>query len=231
MFIVVEWVDGSGKATQAGLVSKLLRDEWKQVGNLSFPAYGQRSCYFVEQFLHGQYGPVDTIDPYLASTFYTLDRLGQRETIKDILANNEYLITDRYSTATFVHRGSQYLYTGEEVKLQPFFDRVYDFEFVKAELPKPDLIVFLSMSIDNIKMLLEKKSKEERGYLNIEEWLDRAETNLRHQIASLKVWREILPNYFDNYEVVNCENDLGVLLTREEIAQKIFALITNYQWR
>jgi len=231
MLVVIEWVDGSGKATQTEKVTWLLRGDGHHVGTLSFPAYGEKSAYFVEEFLNGSYWPVDEIDPYLWATFYSLDRLGQKKTIEKKIEINDFVISDRYSTATFVHRGSQYLYDGEEEKLRPFFDWVYDLEFNKIKLPKPDLIIFLSLGIDNIKMLLQKKAKETRLYVDGDAWLDWAETNLQHQVSSLKVWKEILPWYFENYEVVNCEADDWTLLSRDEIAQKIYTLIQEYSWK
>jgi hypothetical protein len=41
---------------------------------------------------------------------------------------------------------------------------VYDFEFDKAGLPQPDLIIFLSLSMDNIKKMINKKIDQHREY-------------------------------------------------------------------
>ena len=56
-------------------------------------------------------------------------------------------------------------------------------------------------------------------------WLDSAEKDIEHQKYSLLVWKEILPTFFDNYIVIDCEDDNGKLLSPQAIHQKILAKV------
>jgi len=47
-------------------------------------------------------------------------------------------------------------------------------------LPLPNAVIFLDLSLPNIKLLLQKKAEQERGYLG-KKGLDEAEKNLTHQ--------------------------------------------------
>jgi thymidylate kinase len=49
--------------------------------------------------------------------------------------------------------------------MKKFFDWIYDLEFKRAGLPSPDLIIFLSLSLENIKKLLLKKAEQQRDYI------------------------------------------------------------------
>ena len=221
-FIVIEWVDGSGKATQTKLLVQNLKNLWKKVENISFPSYGEKSAYFVEQFLDGQYGNMKDVDSQIASMFYILDRFGQKNSLLEKIKNSDYLISDRYSISNFIHRWTNFLELGDEKWMKEFFDWLYDMEFVKAGLPKPDKIFFLSLSLESIKKLMISKQKENRQFISEKQWgLDIAEKDIRHQELSLKIWKEILPKYFPNYIVIDCEDETWNILSPEEISKKI----------
>lgn len=223
-FIVIEWVDGSWKATQTKLLVQKLQDLWKKVESISFPTYGQPSAYFVEQFLDGQYGQLGDVDQELASMFYVLDRFGQKKNLLEKIEKSDYLISDRYSISNFIHRWTKFLEDGDEQWMQKFFDRLRAMEFVKAGLPKPDKIIFLSLDMESIQKLMLAKQKENRSFVTEKQWwLDIAEKDVHHQELSLKIWKEILPKYFENYVVIDCQDQLWGILPPEEISKKILA--------
>lgn len=230
MFVVIEWVDGAGKKTQTWLLADKLRDMWKAVDTISFPSYGQWSATFVEKFLNGEFGRPHTVDPYVSATFYAADRFGQKPIIEKKIAVYDYLVSDRYSMSSFIHRGAIFLEEWDENAMRDFFGWLYDLEFQKARLPLPDKIFFLSMGIKNIEANLQKKEQErllQDSYVTKEQWgwLDSAEKDLEHQKYSLLVGKEILPTYFDNYIVIDCEDESGRLLTPQAIHQKILAKV------
>lgn len=53
--IVLEGIDGSGKATQSGLWRIILLRE-KDVMHISFPDYGSPSSALVKMYLNGDFG-------------------------------------------------------------------------------------------------------------------------------------------------------------------------------
>jgi dTMP kinase len=52
MFIVIDWIDGSGKATQVKLLKEKLEALWKSVKLLDYPRYGEKSAFAVEKYLN-----------------------------------------------------------------------------------------------------------------------------------------------------------------------------------
>jgi hypothetical protein len=86
------------------------------------------------------------------------------------------------------------------------------------------LIIFLSLSLENIKKLLLKKAKQQRDYIKWDT-LDWAEKNLLHQKYSLEVWKKYLKQWFDNLVIIECEDERGQLLSPEKINKKILEVI------
>ena len=73
--IVLEGLDGSGKATQAKLLAEKLTAEGRAVREVSFPNYASDSSALVKMYLAGQFGEKpDDVNAYAASTFYSVDR-------------------------------------------------------------------------------------------------------------------------------------------------------------
>lgn len=108
--------------------------------------------------------------------------------------------------------------------MRDFFGWLYDLEFQRAKLPLPDKILFLSMGLKNIEANLERKAAEtKRAYIDPanQGTLDIVEKDMDYQKYSLLVGKEILPTYFDNYIVIDCEDDSGKLLSPQAIHQKI----------
>lgn len=228
MFIVIEWVDGAGKKTQTELLTNKLKEMEHAVDSLSFPMYGHWSATFVEKLLNGEFGRPHDLDPYVASTMYMLDRFAHQPIIAKKLQVYDYIISDRYTTSNFIHRGAHYMEQGDEGAMRDFFSWLYDMEFQKAKLPIPDKIFFLSVGIKNIELNLQRKAAEQqRSYIDGDSHgkLDVVEKDLDYQKYSLLVGKEILPGYFDNYIVIDCEDETGRLLTPQAIHQKILAKV------
>lgn len=76
VFIVLDGNDGSGKATQARMLSERLAHEGKEAMKVDFPAY-DRNFFgaFVGECLAGQHGDFLHMDPKIASSLYALDRM------------------------------------------------------------------------------------------------------------------------------------------------------------
>ena len=73
--IVIEGLDGSGKATQAQKLYEALKSKGENVMKVSFPDYESDSSALVKMYLNGEFGtdPND-VNPYAASSFYAVDR-------------------------------------------------------------------------------------------------------------------------------------------------------------
>ena len=73
--IVIEGLDGSGKATQAKLLAKHLASQGLPVREVTFPDYASDSSALIKMYLAGQFGSKpDDVNAYAASSFFAVDR-------------------------------------------------------------------------------------------------------------------------------------------------------------
>ena len=143
--IVFEGTDGSGKATQSKLLFERLQREGVDCRKLNFPRYGEKSAALVELYLGGAFGthPSD-VNAYAASTFYSVDRYASYRTDwGEIYENGGLILSDRYTTSNAIHQGSKL----PEAELPAFFDWLYDLEYGKMGLPRPDLVLYLDVDL------------------------------------------------------------------------------------
>ena len=104
--IVLEGIDGSGKATQSEFLEQNLISLGKDVMHISFPDYESESSALVKMYLRGDFGkdPMD-VNPYAASLFYAVDRFASfRTKWKKFYENGGIVIADRYTTSNMVHQ-------------------------------------------------------------------------------------------------------------------------------
>lgn len=141
--IVIEGLDGSGKATNAVRLEKRLRDDGKDVLKISFPDYLSDSSALVRMYLAGKFGPKPSdVNAYAASAFYAVDRYASFKTVwGEALQNGAWVIADRYTTSNAVHQASKL----DGDKRDRYLDWLYDFEFNKLGLPRPDLVIYLDV--------------------------------------------------------------------------------------
>ena len=142
--IVIEGLDGSGKGTQAKILAEALEKQGRKVKKVSFPVYESNSSALVKMYLAGEFGtrPGD-VNAYAASSFYAVDRFASFKSDWEKLYNDGYIIiADRYTTSNGVHQCSKL----PEEQWNGFMDWLYDFEYVKMGIPKPDAVIYLDMS-------------------------------------------------------------------------------------
>ena len=111
---------------------------------LSFPAYEKESSSLVRMYLGGGLGDdPDAVNAYAASMFYAADRyityLQDWKAAKE--EPDKLLLATRYTTANAYHQLAKL----PREQWDGFLDWLYDFEFVKLGLPKPDTVLLLEM--------------------------------------------------------------------------------------
>lgn len=143
--IVLEGIDGSGKSSQYRRLCARMENENIDYNHIVFPRYDKDSSALIRMYLSGQFGshPGD-VNPYAASTFYAVDRFASyREEWGKIYENGGLILSDRYTTSNAVHQGSKL----PEDELPEFFDWLYDLEYGKMGLPKPDMVIYLDVDV------------------------------------------------------------------------------------
>ncbi len=72
--IAVEGIDGSGKQTQVRVLARELESRGYQVLSTGFPQYDSWFGKMVGQFLNGDLGPLNSVDPHFTALLYAGDR-------------------------------------------------------------------------------------------------------------------------------------------------------------
>ena len=153
--IVIEGLDGSGKATQAKRLAAVLQQHGKRVREISFPNYDSDSSTLVKMYLSGAFGtqPGD-VNAYAASSFYAVDRYaGMKQDWGAFYDSGGILIADRYTTSNAVHQccklpGAQW---------DAYLDWLFDYEYRLLGLPTPDLVVYLRLGIETSQRLMSER--------------------------------------------------------------------------
>jgi len=141
--VIIEGLDGSGKTTQTDLLSKRLSEGGYSVKTVSFPNYESDSSALVKMYLAGEFGShPDDVNAYTASLFYAVDRYASFRTGWENYYNEGgNVIAARYTTSNAIHQTSKL----PENEWDSYLDWLFETEFGKMKLPKPDLVIFLDM--------------------------------------------------------------------------------------
>ena len=153
--IVIDGVDASGKQTQSLLLFDALNNKGVNVKKLSFPVYNDESSALVRMYLSGALSKnADDVNCYAASSFYAADRYASyKKTWGELYHNGATIICDRYVTSNAIHQAAKL----NECDRDDYFNWLYDFEYNKLGIPKPDLVIFLDMPPEYALKLLDKR--------------------------------------------------------------------------
>ena len=143
--IVIEGLDGSGKATQARLLADNLQKVGKRVKKVSFPDYDSPSSALIKMYLGGEFGdkPGD-VNAYAASSFFAVDRFASYKKNWQADYAEGVVIADRYTTSNAVHQCSKLAYGDWDA----FLDWLFDLEYEKLGIPAPDRVIYLRVDPD-----------------------------------------------------------------------------------
>lgn len=213
-FIAIDGLDGSGKATQTQLLCETLEQKGLRVRKLSFPMYDNKSSEFVRMYLGGELGSdPNATNAYAASTFFALDRYVSWRTDwgKEASEPDVVTVSDRYSTANAIHQLSKL----DEAEWDGFLSWLWDFEYDKLGIPKPDEVLYLEMEPEVSLSLIRSRCEKTGAKPDIHESPDHLYRAYKAGIyaAGKLGWTRI----------ACCEN--GTLLPREEIHGKILSVL------
>lgn len=214
--IVIEGTDGSGKSTQFRLLTERLAGENRTFHKLVFPRYQNESSALIRMYLGGQFGskPSD-VNPYAASTFYAVDRYASwNQEWKDIYEAGGLILSDRYTTSNAVHQASKETPENRET----FFEWLYDLEYKKMGMPKPDLVIYLDMPIDYTEQLMRVREQATGTQADIHEKDTEYLRTCRRTAAEAAAYY--------GWSRIQCVKD-NRLRSIEEIHEEIYALVSS----
>lgn len=164
MLIVLEGLDGAGKSTQINLLQKYFEERGVVVKYLHFPrfdspVYGD----LIARFLRGDLGSIDQVHPYLIALLFAGDRREAGDMIREWLKEGYCVILDRYLYSNIAFQCAKVKDKEEAENLR---DWIFDTEYTKFAIPKPDLNLFLDVPLNFVdKKLSESRAGDDREYL------------------------------------------------------------------
>lgn len=210
----MEGLDGSGKATQTGLLCKALSEQGVKPRRVSFPDYDEPSSALVKMYLNGEFGTnPDDVNAYAASSFYAVDRFASYQRFwKQDYQNGAFIVADRYTTSNIVFQLSKL----PKEQWDSFIDWLEDYEYGKLGLPRPDLTIYLSMPLEVSQKLLTGRYHGNESKKDIHE-SNGAYLAACHESAVYAAQRL-------HWKIIRCaqgENPKAVEEIHEEVMQKV----------
>ncbi len=153
--LVIDGLDGSGKATQMALLQERLAGEGVTLRALSFPNYESPSSALIKMYLAGEFGqnPGD-VNAYAASAFYAVDRYaGYKKDWGGFYENGGLLLADRYATSNLIHQCAKL----PEGEWEAYATWMEAFEYEQLGIPRPDRVLYLDVEPGVSQKLLQKR--------------------------------------------------------------------------
>lgn len=212
--IVLEGTDGSGKSTQFALLKRRLEAEGTAFHTIVFPQYSEPSSALIRMYLGGEFGenPGD-VNAYAASAFFAVDRYASfRKVWGEYYRQGGLILSDRYTTSNAVHQASKEPDEGRPA----FFRWLYDLEFTRMGMPKPDLVLYLDMPTELSEALLRKRESDTHTHADIHE------KDLEYLATCRKTGLEAAEFY--GWTVVRCA-DGGAVRKPEDIHEELYRCV------
>lgn len=215
--IVIDGTDGCGKQTQSKILTQRLKDSGYPVKLQSFPNYDSPSSGPVKMYLGGEFGDVNSMDSYQASSLYAVDRLCTfNRDLKGFYEEGGVLILDRYTQSNMIHQAGKLNSHQEVDKLLEWID---EFEFETLKLPRPDRVIFLDVPVGVSMKLMEERGVHKTG--TPKDVHEEDPNHLRHAYDAGKY----VGNKF-GWDMIDCTEN-GKLKSIEDISDIIWQRVKN----
>ena len=217
LIVIESGTDGSGKATQTEKLYERLIGEGINTKRIEFPNYKSDSSALVKMYLRGDFGSkADSVDPYIASTFFAADRYASYQTEWKDDYNSSICISDRYTTSNMVHQASKM----KKEDREKYLSWLENLEFDIYKIPKPDCVIFLNVPVNYSSELI----KDRNNKFTNEEEKDIHESDIEYLEKTYLNSLEIAKKY--NWHIIECVKD-NKMRTIEEIHEDVYEVIKN----
>ena len=214
--IVIEGTDGSGKSTQFKRLTDRLSAKGIPFRQLVFPRYSEPSSALIRMYLGGEFGtnPSD-VNSYAASAFYAVDRYASyKQDWGQWYENGGLILSDRYTTSNAVHQAAK----EKPENRREYLRWLYEFEYDRLGLPRPDLTIYLDVPTDFTEQLMRRREADTNTTADIHE----------KDMAYLATCRQSgkAAAEFYGWTVINCVKN-GAMRSIEDIHEEIFAHVAK----
>lgn len=214
--IAIEGIDGSGKRTQVELLTAALRERGHSVFATGFPQYDSWFGKMVGQFLNGDLGPLESVDPHFSAMLYAGDRFEAKGKLETGLGNGEIVLVDRYIGSNLAHQTARM----DAAKRAAFQEWIEHLEYGIYGLPKEDLVLYLRVPAVEAQKLVAMKSA--RSYTSAQK--DLLEASLRHLEDAAQMYDALSKR--PNWNTIECfDSKQNQMRPAEDIAREILGMV------
>ncbi len=218
--VAIEGIDGSGKRTQMDLLHGIIAagEGGQSVYSTAFPQYDSWFGKMVGQFLNGDFGPLDSVDPHFTALLYAGDRFESKPRLESALQAGKIVLVDRYIGSNLAHQTARVA----PDKRAEFRRWVEHLEYGIYDLPREDLILYLRVPPREAQRLVAKKSA--RVYTTAKQ--DILEASLRHLEQAADMY-DLLALEAPWVTIECFDAARGAMRSPKEIAQEVLAAVNK----
>jgi dTMP kinase len=210
--VAIEGIDGSGKRTQVGLLEKALRSKGYDVYSTGFPQYDSWFGIMVGQFLNGDFGNLETVDPHFSALLYAGDRFEAKARLEIALHENKVVLADRYIASNLAHQTAR----AKASEREAFVAWIEHLEYNIYSLPRETLVLYLRVPPRQAQELVSRKST--RGYTKAKQ--DLQEASLRHLEDAAAMYDQLSRR--PKWATITCfDESRGAMRSQKHIAREI----------
>lgn len=206
---VIDGMDGSGKETQADIITTILADLGHPFKKVSFPNYDNYTGALVKDYLMNSKSVGKNMEAVkFDSLLYTTNRL-QTLTDMNYVSGENGFIFDRYTTSNMLFQTIDMITTDKE----DYLAWLTELEYEVLKLPRPTKIIALRCSPSTSFANIVKRGRESDFFESI-----KVQNKIRENI-----------NYFEKYHgwhVVDVDEGEH-MKSREQISSEIINIIMN----
>ena len=195
-----------------------LKAEGHKVLKVEYPDYQSESSALVRMYLGGAFGDrAGDVSAYGASAFFAVDRYSSYQLKwKQAYLEGAIVIADRYTTSNMVHQAVKLQDAQER---EEFLDWLWDFEFIKLQLPVPDAVIYLDMPPEISDRLISSRAAENE---NRKKDIHEKDTAYLHRCHA--AYNAVAEKY--GWVRINCAQG-GKIRDIEDIHQDVYTAVKN----
>jgi dTMP kinase len=168
----------------------------------------------VGQFLNGEFGPLENVDPHFTALLYAGDRCEAKTKLEAALSNGQIVLADRYIGSNLAHQSARVA----AEKRAAFVEWIERLEYGIYELPREDLVIYLRVPAQEAQKLVALKST--RTYTFAQK--DLQEASLRHLEDAAAIYDSL--SLRSHWAAVECfDEKRGKMRPPEQIAAEVLA--------
>ena len=153
------------------------------------------------------------VNAYAASAFYAVDRYASyKQDWGQWYEQGGVIVSDRYTTSNAVHQTSK----EPEEKQAEFLRWLYEFEYEKLGLPRPDLVIYLDVPTDCTEKLMRHREASTNTSADIHE------KDMEYLATCRRIGRAAAKYY--GWKTISCAEN-GQMRSIEEIHDEIYRYV------